>query len=387
MLDRHEKTFIWNLINLRLESSIDALDEISDKSNIIKYSIVNRIDNHLKYFIDKNNIQYKFSKKLLTQLNSAVSFKNYRSILFYEEILKISSALTKNNLDHVFLKGSANISPDEDYLIPMRDIDILVSTKDIESAIELVSDIGFYRPNESKYIFNQLPKDPSTYNLPLLKNDKDLFLEIHYKIIAEDNCVPCNFSESLLQDKLKRNVLGEYIYVPCNEDMLLHYLYHGISKGNFDVGPSAVLTINKLSDTRKFSEKKLLEKSKKANLNFEYKIFKALQDYDNKDDETKRNLLDIFLMPTVNKKISSLQLKDKFIDKLKFIFNIIFVEKELIMREFNIVNFLTIHYFLYIVRWFRQINLLFKIIMNIIKNRKSIANRSLIISNLKKKFN
>ena len=386
MLNDIEKKFIWNLINLKKGPSIEAINKINDKSNIVTYSIVNRIDTHLLYFITENNIEYKFSKKLLKHLNDAVSFKSFRSLIYYKEIAKISSLFIKNKIDHVFLKGSANICRDTEYLTPMRDIDILVAKKDIYSAVKLVTNLGFRRPDNSIYAFNKLPDDPYTYNLPLLINDKGVFLEIHYKIISEDDSVPCKFSKLMLQDKHKKNILGKFLYIPSDEDMILHYLYHGISKGNFDVGPLAVLNVSKLREVMNINYEILLQRSKIFGLNFEYKIFVALENFEKENVLIKKYLSEIFLMPTVNKRISSLKLQKGFLKKIKFIAKVVFVEKKLIMREFNLLNFSNFHYFLYLFRWLRQIKLLIKVSINNSKNKKAISNRTFIIERLKSKL-
>lgn len=387
MLNLFEKKFIWNLINLDEKKSIDALEKISEKSNIIQYAISNRIDYYLRYFIAKNNIETKFSVQQIKHLHDAVSFKNYRSLLFYEEISKISSLFIKNNVNHVFLKGAANISFNEEYILPMRDIDILVSIDDIPRATKILSNLGFYGSDKSKQIQNVLPNDPSIYCLPLLKNDNDIFLEIHYKIVSGDNSIPCKFSKLMLKDKCIKNMQGVIVNIPSDEDMLLHYLYHGATKGNFDVGPSAVLTINELRKTKTFNEEKLLKKSKLANLNFEYKIFHALKDFKNQSKEIKKCLIDIFLMPTINRKITSIQLEDGLVDKIKLILKTIFVEKKLIMQEFNLLNFYVYHYLLYLLRWFRQAKFLMAVTLDIFSKKRFVSNRSSIILKLKKEFN
>lgn len=382
MLNNEERLFIWNLINIKKERTIKALDKVKNKTKIIEYSISNRIDSHLDYFIKKNNIEDKFPSKLLKNLNETVSYKNYRSLLIFQEILNISSLFKKNKINYVFLKGSANLNLNSKYLTPMRDIDILVAPQDISLAVKLISDAGFFRPDKSKYLYDRIPDNPNTYNLPLLMNEKDIFLEIHYKIISDDE-LPCRLSRYIFENKCIHDIGGESLSVPCNESMILHYLYHGISKGNFDVGPSAVLIINLLKKTRNYNDRKLFEIANLTKLHLEYKIFKALENFENEDKTIQKNLCNVFVMPVVNKKVISFKLEKSFLKKLKMLLDTIFVEKKLIMREFNILNFSYFHYFLYFNRWHRQAALLIRVVRDIVINKKDISKRASTILDLK----
>ena len=135
-----QKKLIFSIINnIRIDDSLTK-DELED---FISYVIENRI---LYQFLEVFNISYLQDKNL--------SFSSYESLRrdyqfnylkHFKEMIFISNILKKNNIDHVFLKGSAlrlntYDNPCKRYT---RDIDILIDPSQLIEAYNLIKSLGF----------------------------------------------------------------------------------------------------------------------------------------------------------------------------------------------------------------------------------------------------
>jgi hypothetical protein len=383
--ETYEREFIWSLVTLNKTDANRYFRKISNHENTIKYCIENRLDSFLVDFLGINFIKKNVDKSTFNEIKKTTSFKNYRSLMAIDFASKISRGLIEKNINHVFLKGIGNLNFKNNYIHPMKDIDLLVNEKDINKVIVLAQDLGFFFCDGIYRQSIEITEDPDIYDIPIMKNDADIFLEIHYKIIIGEKSKTCKLSSRMLRKSITRNVFGRNFICPSNEDLFLHYIYHGIKKGNFNAGPGAILIIFIILNFRNIDLKKVENLAHKTNLDNEFKLVKFIINNENSSHGVYEKIKKIYLQPVLNRKIS-LMLKKNDYSRLIYLIKNIFVSKEKIKREFSITEFYQYHYFLYITRWYRQIYLLLKERKNI-KEGISLKKRHKIIAEINKELN
>ena len=181
--ERNEREFIWSLVTLNRTDANRYFRKISNHENTIKYCIENRLDSFLIDFLGKNFIKKNVDESTFNKIIKTTSFKNYRSLMAIDFASKLSRRLTEKKINHVFLKGIGNLNFKNNYIHPMKDIDLLVNEKDINEVIVLAQDLEFFFCDGIYRQSIEITEDPDVYDIPIMKNDADIFLEIHYKII------------------------------------------------------------------------------------------------------------------------------------------------------------------------------------------------------------
>ena len=155
-----EEEFLVDVIFNEKKSCYDGLDSL-DFEKLIKIS-----SSHLLIPTFYNKI---IEKKKLRKI--PVDFKNYLQEIFLinkernkkllVEIDEISRFLNTNNINYVFLKGSALLSNNYFDNVGERmigDIDIFVEENDIEKCIHVLKQFGYYNEHDyKKWDTNVLP--------------------------------------------------------------------------------------------------------------------------------------------------------------------------------------------------------------------------------------
>ena len=165
------------------------------RENKLLKIINNDFKEYLKYIYDLNKIR---NKSLI------------------EELRELSDLYIENEIDHVFLKGSAYIAYGRFNDIGERmvgDIDVLVAKSDYNKSIKLSKKHGYN--SNATFIFD-------SKHYPRMIHPKKIFaLEIHNKLLRNKNKLLK--PESFLKNKIK---IESSIYVPNKMDRILHTIYN-----------------------------------------------------------------------------------------------------------------------------------------------------------------
>ena len=139
-----------------------------------------------------------------------------------KELKELSMLYIKNDIDHVFIKGSSYVAYGRFDDIGERmigDIDVLVSKSDYNKSIRLSKSFG-YNYNSDHDINSILFLNRRHY--PRLVHPKKLFaLEIHNRLLKKNNKLLS--PSSILKHKIKSEC---GIFVPNKIELILHTIYN-----------------------------------------------------------------------------------------------------------------------------------------------------------------
>ena len=237
-------------------------------------------------FLNKNKIS--LNKEKLTVLEENTKKRWLKSSLTLQSCHKIFKRLNDNDIKFMPLKGTQLILfYDFDVSFrPIRDLDLLVLESDIPKVVEILYELGFFFKKFKKfskdyrYFVNR-----NKYDIEPMFNENGVCIEIHYKI-QYDNI--CSITEEFWKNSTQES-FGEYSLLKLSEEhLLLHILYHSISKQGIDVGIQALFDFYKLVHLPNFDIEKLIALAIKHHLIEElaifFKIFKKYAGYEIKDD-------------------------------------------------------------------------------------------------------
>lgn len=164
---------------------------------------------------EKNYLKY-IPKKLNSYLREIYDLNQKRNEILLKEVKMLEDLLTKNKINHVFLKGTAGIIGDIylDFGERMTgDIDILIKNRDKQRVVDLMDESGFNFI--SNYDFFE------TIHLNKQIHNKNLFaVEIHLKLLHSKNKLLS--SEGMLENKIRKND----VFIPNYLFQLMHNIYN-----------------------------------------------------------------------------------------------------------------------------------------------------------------
>ena len=377
-----EKNFIYSLIF----EDHEKFSEITSNNllNLERMHLIisfNRLE-HL--FLDKFNSTFKKNKlpiNFFKQIEKSYIKKAIPTLKIIEKIFLLSNKLQESNLEHVFLKGISLYDEKKNYLRPMRDIDILINPKDASHVVDLAKSLNFKFKNETIKELDSFIDNSSFYDLPLMTDDNGVFLEIHFRITTDSD--KCLLKENILKSKRLIKIHGNNLYVPNPNSLFSHLIYHASKKGNFNVGPIALIDLLKLYD--EVDKNEVLKISESLKMRKISEIFFELIEsskYKNPILSIKaKKLKEVLIFPLLNSKISEVFMQKNFLKKLAKLKDIFFVSKTHLQAEFEINKDLpTIFYFFK--RLLIKINKYFPTLLFIIKNINSVNKRNKIIREL-----
>ena len=384
ILKESEKDFIYSLIFEEHEKFSEIIS-----SNLLNFERMQTIINfnrleHL--FLDKFNSTFKKNNlpiNFIEQIEKNYIKKAVPTLKIIEKIFLLSNKLQESNLEHVFLKGISLYDEKKNYLRPMRDIDILINSKDASHVVDLAKSLNFEFKNETIKELDSFIDNSSFYDLPLMTDDNGVFLEIHFRITTDNE--KCLLKENIFKTKRLIEMHGNNLYVPSPSGLFTHLVYHASKKGNFNVGPTVLVDLLQLIDKVDKNEvleiSELLELRKITELFFELiESFKCKNSILSKDAE---KLKEVLIFPLLNSKITEILTQISFLKMLSKSKDRIFVSKTHLQREFNINKSLPINFY-YFKRWTIQINKYFPTLLFITKNIISVYKRNKTVKDLLK---
>ena len=169
--------------------------------------------------LSKSSIRKNLPKDFINYIKNIYQINKERNKTLIKEISEISEIFNKNNVNHVFLKGSANLISNLYEDIGERmvgDIDILVKKNQIAYANNLLKDNGYFENKIKLFIV------VSTSHYPRHKKKNKVFaVELHSEILELNNSMILKPSEIL-----RKKIQFRGIWVPNITDQYLSNIYN-----------------------------------------------------------------------------------------------------------------------------------------------------------------
>ena len=236
------------------------------------FTIINksRLDIYLYNFFKDNGID---SLKIdeFDSIKKRSELYSVQSISIVFSAIQINKILNGAEIEFIFLKGAHLLTKFyKDYsLRPTRDIDILVKPSDIENVINTLLQNGYmFEEGFNKKYFNS--KSQYRYDLPGILDPTGIRIEVHYRIETETHNNNCRFSLEFHKNKEKYKLSTIDAYFLCDEDLLMHLIYHATKKQGPDVGLVFIQDLKKIFLNTNFDLHKLVAKSKQYNIYLEF---------------------------------------------------------------------------------------------------------------------
>ena len=169
------------------------------------------------------NIPIKHREELENSSHIAAA----KHLLIVSEIKRLTSIFQAEKIPSLPLKGAAlmvgNYYP-KPGLRSVIDLDLLIDPSQTEHAFAVALANGFRRePIPPSRAAQPLPHE--LRHLPLLRNEKGLLLELHFRAFHSLSAK----RDFAMQDMMPRAVLTDEIYLPSPEDLGLHLIQHTVA--------------------------------------------------------------------------------------------------------------------------------------------------------------
>ena len=178
------------LVNVlyRPESEILNGIEINDINfdNLIKLASRHLMLPALFFNINKKNLSHLFPKDFIECIKNIYSINKARNTVLLNEAKELSELLYKNNINHIFLKGTALLLSNVFEDIGERmigDIDFIVEHKNEEKVIKLLNKHNYF--GSSHELYQTLFKIFKPKHIPRLRHkNKIMALELHTELLT-----------------------------------------------------------------------------------------------------------------------------------------------------------------------------------------------------------
>lgn len=160
-----------------------------------------------------------------------------RDLNILGEVDRLALLLESRKINFVFLKGAAfkKALYKKSTFRDCRDIDVLVSTKDVKPTLETLFENG-YKYVVAKESRNTQIDYENSHQAPVLVSPYGQYIEIHYRITMEDK--KCLISEDMLKEQVN--------HIAPNYLNLIHVAYHALIVNKLNNGLMSLLDINYL---------------------------------------------------------------------------------------------------------------------------------------------
>lgn len=218
------------MVNILYRPESEILNGI-DISTINFENLIKLASSHLMlpalYFnINKKNCSYLFPDDFIEYIKNIFAINKARNEILLAEAKELSELLFENNINHIFLKGTAlllsNVFEDIGERM-MSDIDFIIQYKDEEKAINLFK--------KNNYVFRGSLKSNQKFKCKLFKykhlprlvhKNKIMALELHTELLNSGWRRFIFNSKALLND-FKKEI--KIIKTPCKPFLFDHCIY------------------------------------------------------------------------------------------------------------------------------------------------------------------
>ena len=211
------------------------------------------LDRKIKEFVIDSRIEQIFIEEInqstvsknnffFNELEKSALKRFAKTTKIFSDSLKIAKTFNENKINYVFLKGLylVNCSYPKKSMRPINDIDVLVHDDDLMKSIDLAKKVGF-----TEQRVNSLTTKNKYHVPPLFTKDNFSRLEIHHSIFPKNEKIVQN---QIFDSKINLELNGTLVSLNA-EYNLLHLIFHGTSKGYFDVGIQYLFDIRYLCET------------------------------------------------------------------------------------------------------------------------------------------
>lgn len=161
----------------------------------------------------------KLPEDLLSYLELITTENRKRNSIIFKQISSISELFNLNQIDHVFLKGSALLASgcyEDNAERMLGDIDILVAPKHLKKAYRLLCDDGYYPSDQT--LGNDFFEHKHLPRLKTKLTDTSIAaVEVHRKLFTTHNDDLLNY-QAIFNKKKQINT----VYIPSNKHLLMH---------------------------------------------------------------------------------------------------------------------------------------------------------------------
>tara|TARA_B100000497_G_scaffold12134_1_gene13783 strand:- start:1718 stop:2794 length:1077 start_codon:yes stop_codon:yes gene_type:complete len=218
------------LVNVLYRPATEILNGIDihdiNFENLIKLASGHLMLPALFFNIQKKKVSYLFPEDFIAYIKNIYAINKARNIVLLAEAKELSELLYKNNINHIFLKGTAlllsNVFEDIGERM-ISDIDFIIQYKDEEKAIKLFK--------KNNYVFRGSLKSNQEFKFKLFKpkhlprlvhKNKIMALELHTELLNKGWRRFIFNSKALLND-FKKEI--KMIKTPCKPFMFDHCIY------------------------------------------------------------------------------------------------------------------------------------------------------------------
>ncbi len=208
-----------------------------------------------------------------------------RDLNILSEIDKLALLLESRKINFVFLKGAAfkKALYKKSTFRDCRDIDVLVSTKDVKPTLETLFENGY------KYVVAQESRNTqidyeNSHQAPVLFSPNGQYVEIHYRLTMENK--KCLISDDMLQQQ--KNYIGP------NSLNLIHIAYHALIINKLNNGLMSLIDINYLLNGT--SKNEVIHAAEKYNLSGKIKHMIELYEFNLFNKQFNHNKTEILLI-------------------------------------------------------------------------------------------
>lgn len=285
-----------------------------------------------KNYLDSSKINEFSSVKKNSELNSA------QSISIVVSTIQLNKILNDAKIEFIFLKGAHLLTRyyKDLSLRPTRDIDILVKPSDIEKVVNILIESGYkFEESFNKQYFKL--NSQYGYDIPAISDPDGVRIEVHHRIESKVQNQKCKFFLEFFQNKKNYKLSSLDAYFLCDEDLIMHLIYHATKKQGPDVGLIFILDLKKIFSNTNLDLNKLINKSKQYNIYIEFAYVIKIIDifYDLEIIKDLNQMIDIKINQKTLNSLKSLLINNKLNGK----------EFKLIraINNFNIHNFLNFY--------------------------------------------
>lgn len=263
-----------------LKSVISAKREVHSKSDnnisatLTEFVIDSRIES---IFLEKLYLENSLNTDNQKRLESNSKKRLIKTLEIINKTIPLLNKLNENNINYVVLKGFylTNFIYRSRSHRPINDIDILVSSEDLDKACHVIEESNIFPKNldkspKIKEKFNNIYSD---HLAPRYTNDGIVRLEVHHRIFKN---LDSNINSMLFSAKEFESFGNINVPILSTEHNLLHIIFHGTSKGNFDVGIQYLFDVIELASTKDVDYLKLEIDAKRIGLEKELFLTKLL---------------------------------------------------------------------------------------------------------------
>jgi hypothetical protein len=242
----------------------------NERKEFIKIISESRLEIYLYNFLKNNDLGY-------TKINEFSSIKknselySAQSISIVISTIQLNKILNDAKIKFIFLKGAHLLTRyyKNASMRPTRDIDILVKPSDIEKVTNKLLESGYkFEESFNKQYFKS--KSQYGYDIPAISDPNGIRIEVHHRIESKVQNQKCKFSLEFFKNKKNYKLSSLDAYFLCDEDLIMHLIYHATKKQGPDVGLIFILDLKKIFSNTNLDLNKLINKSKQYNIYTEF---------------------------------------------------------------------------------------------------------------------